>query len=224
MQHGQHREAVSQTMFAPQKMYPHRKPAMTLIYHLLDTAASAGNLLLIFDKISMAQLVQPIANGALVLSIDTDFDGCMKLIRQVTAETPIYLANSMNSLRLEGQKTAAIEILQQFDWQVPDWVIIPGGNLGNIYAFYKGFKMARDLGLCKHLAGVSLAGSINWFLAGAFISSTWTGMSPAIGNKGPCATLQRYIPSRPLVVSPFFPLAFPIAMLEYSQAIAGTAN
>ncbi len=70
------------------------------------------------DKISLAQLVQPIANGALVLSIDTDFDGCMRLIKQVTAETPIYLANSMNSLRLEGQKTAAIEILQQFDWQV----------------------------------------------------------------------------------------------------------
>lgn len=70
------------------------------------------------DKISLAQLVQPIANGALVLSIDTDFDGCMKLIKEVTAQTPIYLANSMNSLRLEGQKTAAIEILQQFDWQV----------------------------------------------------------------------------------------------------------
>lgn len=99
------------------------------------------------DKISLAQLVQPIANGALVLSIDTDFDGCMKLIKDVTAETPIYLANSMNSLRLEGQKTAAIEILQQFDWQVPDWVIIPGGNLGNIYAFYKGFKMCKELGL-----------------------------------------------------------------------------
>jgi threonine synthase len=95
------------------------------------------------DKISLAQLVQPIANGALVLSIDTDFDGCMRLIQRVTAETPIYLANSMNSLRLEGQKTAAIEILQQFDWQVPDWVIIPGGNLGNVYAFYKGFKMCK---------------------------------------------------------------------------------
>ena len=53
-----------------------------------------------------------------VLSIDTDFDGCMRLIRDVTAEQPIYLANSMNSLRLEGQKTAAIEICQQFDWQV----------------------------------------------------------------------------------------------------------
>ena len=51
------------------------------------------------------------------------------------------------SLRLEGQKTAAIEICQQFDWEVPDWVIIPGGNLGNIYAFYKGFKMCQDMGL-----------------------------------------------------------------------------
>lgn len=102
--------------------------------------AAAGIPSIVFlpaDKISLAQLVQPIANGALVLSIDTDFDGCMRLIKEVTAATPIYLANSMNSLRLEGQKTAAIEILQQFDWQVPDWVIIPGGNLGNIYAFYK---------------------------------------------------------------------------------------
>lgn len=69
----------------------------------------------------------------------------------MTAETPIYLANSMNSLRLEGQKTAAIEILQQFDWEVPDWVVIPGGNLGNIYAFYKGFKMCKDLGLVDRM-------------------------------------------------------------------------
>ncbi|KAK9865180.1 hypothetical protein WJX84_000997 [Apatococcus fuscideae] len=103
------------------------------------------------NKISMAQLVQPIANGAMVLSIDTDFDGCMNLIKDVTASSPIYLANSMNSLRLEGQKTAAIEICQQFDWEVPDWVIIPGGNLGNIYAFYKGFKMCRDLGLISRM-------------------------------------------------------------------------
>ncbi|KAF8084290.1 hypothetical protein N665_0726s0014 [Sinapis alba] len=95
--------------------------------------AAAGIPSIVFlpaDKISTAQLVQPIANGAFVLSIDTDFDGCMHLIREVTAELPIYLANSLNSLRLEGQKTAAIEILQQFNWEVPDWVIVPGGNLG----------------------------------------------------------------------------------------------
>jgi threonine synthase len=73
------------------------------------------------------------------------------VVQDVTAESPIYLANSMNSLRLEGQKTAAIEICQQFDWEVPDWVIIPGGNLGNIYAFYKGFKMCHDLGLISRM-------------------------------------------------------------------------
>ena len=103
------------------------------------------------DKISLAQLVQPLANGALVLSLDTDFDGCMALIQEITAEYPIYLANSMNSLRIEGQKTVAIEIVQQFDWEVPDWVIVPGGNLGNVYALGKGFLMMRELGLVDRL-------------------------------------------------------------------------
>ena len=102
-------------------------------------------------KISMAQLVQPLANGALVLSLDTDFDGCMALIREIVQRFPIYLANSMNSLRLEGQKSVAIEIVQQLDWQVPDWVIVPGGNLGNIYAFGKGFLMMKELGLIDRL-------------------------------------------------------------------------
>ncbi|KAL9318104.1 hypothetical protein ACSQ67_014621 [Phaseolus vulgaris] len=63
----------------------------------------------------------------------------------------IYLANSLNSLRLEGHKTVTIEILHQFSWEVPDWVIVPGGNLGNIYAFYKGFKMCKDLGLVEKI-------------------------------------------------------------------------
>ncbi|GJP85952.1 hypothetical protein CLOP_g16039 [Closterium sp. NIES-67] len=115
--------------------------------------AAAGIPAIVFlpaNKISLAQLVQPIANGALVL-IDTDFDGCMRLIRDVTAQLPIYLANSLNSLRLEGQKTAAIEICQQFEWEVPDWVIVPGGNLGNIYAFYKGFYMCKEMGLVDRI-------------------------------------------------------------------------
>ncbi|KAL5727958.1 threonine synthase [Ranunculus cassubicifolius] len=113
------------------------------------------------DRISMAQLVQPIANGAFVLSLETDFDGCMKLIREITAELPIYLANSLNSLRLEGQKTAAIEILQQDEWRVPDWVIIPGGNLGNIYAFYKGFHMCKELGLVDRIPRLVCAQAAN---------------------------------------------------------------
>ncbi|HMA95171.1 MAG TPA: threonine synthase [Polyangiaceae bacterium] len=98
-------------------------------------------------KISTAQLVQPIAHGALVLGLDTDFDGCMAIVKELAAAGLIYLANSMNPLRIEGQKTVAIEIVQQFNWQVPDWIILPSGNLGNASAMYAGFKMMKDLGL-----------------------------------------------------------------------------
>jgi threonine synthase len=98
-------------------------------------------------KVSVAQLLQPLANGAKVLSLDTDFDGCMRIVQRLADEGLVYLANSMNSLRLEGQKTVAIEIVQQWDWTVPDVVVIPGGNLGNVSALGAGFDMMRELGL-----------------------------------------------------------------------------
>ena len=109
------------------------------------------------DKVSIAQLVQPLANGALVLSLDTDFDGCMAVVQEITKEKRIYLANSMNSLRIEGQKTVAIEIVQQFDWEVPDWIVIPGGNLGNVHALGQGFVMMQELGLVNKLPRICLA-------------------------------------------------------------------
>jgi len=108
-------------------------------------------------QVSVAQLVQPLANGALVLALDTDFDGCMAIVQQLAREPGIYLANSMNSLRLEGQKTIAIEIVQQFDWQVPDWIVIPGGNLGNVSALGAGFLMLRELGLIRTLPRIAVA-------------------------------------------------------------------
>ncbi|MAI79362.1 MAG: threonine synthase [Deltaproteobacteria bacterium] len=113
-------------------------------------AAAAGIPAVVFlprGKISMAQLIQPVANGAIVFALDTDFDGCMEIVKQVSEEDGVYLANSMNSLRIEGQKTVAIEILQQFDWETPDWLVIPGGNLGNVSALAKGLDMMLDLGL-----------------------------------------------------------------------------
>jgi len=113
------------------------------------------------NKVSPAQLVQPIANGALVLSLETDFDGCMKVVQEITKQKRIYLANSMNSLRIEGQKTVAIEIVQQFDWEVPDWVIIPGGNLGNVSALGNGFLMLQELGLIAKLPRICVAQSAN---------------------------------------------------------------
>jgi threonine synthase len=103
------------------------------------------------NKVSTAQLIQPMANGALTLSLDTDFDGCMKIVRELCTKENIYLANSMNSLRLEGQKTISIEIVQQFDWEVPDVVIVPGGNLGNISAIGRGFLLMRELGIINRL-------------------------------------------------------------------------
>ncbi len=122
--------------------------------------ASAGIpsvVLLPKGKVTTAQLVQPLANGALVCALDTDFDGCMEIVQKLTTEKGIYLANSMNSLRLEGQKTVAIEIVQQFDWKVPDWVIIPGGNLGNVAALGAGFDMMLELGLISKRPRICLA-------------------------------------------------------------------
>jgi len=113
------------------------------------------------DKVSVAQLIQPISNGALVLSLDTDFDGCMEMVQRITSEHNIYLANSINSLRIEGQKTVSIELCQQFGWEVPDWVIIPGGNLGNVSALGKGFLMMHDLGLIDKLPRIVCAQAEN---------------------------------------------------------------
>src|SRR6266496_3786598 len=108
-------------------------------------------------KVSTAQLVQPLANGAHVMAIDGDFDACMAIVQQLAEEEGVYLANSMNSLRIEGQKTVAIEMVQQFDWEVPDWVIIPGGNLGNVSALGKGFLMLYELGLIRTLPRIAVA-------------------------------------------------------------------
>jgi threonine synthase len=108
-------------------------------------------------KISLAQLIQPVSNGSLVLYLDTDFDGCMRLVQEITKDETLYLANSMNSLRVEGQKTVGVEIVQQFDWNVPDVMIIPGGNLGNVSALGKGLLMMRDLGLITKLPRIVVA-------------------------------------------------------------------
>jgi threonine synthase len=127
-------------------------------------AAAAGIRSVVFlpkDKVSTAQLVQPVSNGALVLSLETDFDGCMRIVRDICQKENIYLANSMNSLRVEGQKTVAIELVQQFDWNVPDWVVIPGGNLGNSSALGKGFLEMKELGLIDRLPRIAVAQATN---------------------------------------------------------------
>ncbi len=113
--------------------------------------------LLPHEKVTLSQLIQPIANGALTISLKTDFDGCMKYAQELARKENIYLANSMNPLRIEGQKTVAMELVQQQDWKVPDWVIIPGGNLGNVSALGKGFGEMKEMGMIDRLPRIAVA-------------------------------------------------------------------
>ncbi len=127
-------------------------------------AAAAGIpaiILLPRNKVSPEQLIQPLANGAKVLALDADFDGCMRVVQELAQDPSIYLANSMNSLRMEGQKTVGIEIVQQFGWQVPDWIILPAGNLGNVSALGKGLLLMFELGLIDRLPRIACAQAQN---------------------------------------------------------------
>jgi threonine synthase len=107
--------------------------------------------------VSSAQLVQPLAHGARVFALDTDFDGCMAVVKELARRGLVYLANSMNPLRIEGQKTVSIEIVQQFDWEAPDWVVLPSGNLGNAAALHAGFRMMLDLGVIARMPRLCVA-------------------------------------------------------------------
>src|SRR5438034_2384107 len=107
-------------------------------------------------QISWGKLSQALDYGALTCQLKTDFDGCVQVLNEVVQRMPIYLLNSVNPYRIEGQKTAALELLEQFDWQVPDHVIVPGGNLANSSALGKAFLEMKDLGLISSLPRISI--------------------------------------------------------------------
>lgn len=119
-------------------------------------AAMKSIVLLPAGQVASGKLAQAIEYGAHVLQLQTDFDGCLKVLHQVVQRFPAYLLNSMNPYRLEGQKTVAFEIMEQLDWEVPDHVIVPGGNLANSSALGKGFLELRDLGLISRLPKISI--------------------------------------------------------------------
>src|SRR5206468_2692631 len=98
-------------------------------------------------KISVEQLSQPIASGCLTVSLPADFDACIRLLREVCRRRRIYLLNSVNPVRIEGQKSIAYETAQQLGWDPPDWLVVPVGNAGNIAAIGKGFSDLEALGI-----------------------------------------------------------------------------
>jgi threonine synthase len=107
-------------------------------------------------QVAQGKLAQAIEYGAHVLQLQTDFDGCLNVLHDVVHSFPAYLLNSLNPFRLEGQKTVAFEIMEQMDWNVPDHVIVPGGNLANGSALGKGFQELRELGLIRNLPKISI--------------------------------------------------------------------
>jgi threonine synthase len=102
-------------------------------------------------KISYGKLAQALDHGALTVQIAGDFDDAMQRVQQVARQLGIYLVNSINPFRLEGQKTIMYRVLEALRWEVPDWIVVPGGNLGNVSAFGKAFIELVELGLLTRL-------------------------------------------------------------------------
>src|ERR1043166_7455905 len=107
-------------------------------------------------KISWSKLSQALDYGAVTCQLRTDFDGCLRLLQQLVLRAPVYQLNSINPFRLEGQKTLALELLEQLGWEPPDHIIVPGGNLGNSSAIGKALLEMRELGLIARLPKLSV--------------------------------------------------------------------
>src|ERR1700693_2467733 len=115
-----------------------------------------GLVLIPQGQITWGKLSQALDYGAVTCQLKTDFDGCMRVLDEVVQRMPVYLLNSVNPYRLEGQKTAAVELLERFDWQPPDHIIVPGGNLGNSSAIGKALLEMKELGLITRLPKLSV--------------------------------------------------------------------
>ncbi|MBN1563357.1 MAG: threonine synthase [Anaerolineae bacterium] len=122
-------------------------------------AAHAGMEGIVFfqnKQIALGKLAQAIAYGATCVQINADFDKNLELVREVSEALAIYVLNSVNAFRLEGQKSIMFEAIQQLRWQVPDWIVVPGGNLGNSSAFGKGLHEMHALGLIDRLPRIAI--------------------------------------------------------------------
>jgi threonine synthase len=122
-------------------------------------AARAGLRSLVFipeGKIAWGKLSQSMDYGAMTVQLKTDFDGCVRLLNELVRRFPIYLLNSVNPYRLEGQKTPAMEMVEQLEWQVPEHIVVPGGNLANSAALGKGFAEMKHIGLIPRVPKISV--------------------------------------------------------------------
>src|SRR4051812_10790865 len=169
-------------------------------------AAAAGIPALVLvpeTKVAAGKLAQTIAYGAKVVQIDGDFDVALALLRELTAAYDVYLVNSVNPFRLEGQKTIVFEMLEQRDWQPPDWIVLPGGNLGNTSAFGKALAELHAVGLIDPLPRLAVIQAVGAAPFAAYHASGFEEFAPVqaetvataikIGNPASTARARRSI-------------------------------
>lgn len=141
-------------------------------------------------KISYGKLSQALDYGALTVQISGDFDDAMARVREVCRDLGIYLVNSVNPFRLEGQKTIMFRVLEALRWEVPDWIVVPGGNLGNSSAFGKAFSELRELGLIDkipRLAVINAVGADTLYQLYEIRGARWNG-----GQADTCVACDYY--------------------------------
>src|SRR3977135_351446 len=136
-------------------------------------------------KISYGKLSQALDYGALTIQINGDFDDAMHRVQQISQQLGIYLVNSVNPFRLEGQKTIMYRVLEGLRWEVPDWIVVPGGNLGNSSAFGKAFAELHQIGLIPRvprLAVINAAGANTLFELFEHRGLRWNGGAPDLAK------------------------------------------
>jgi threonine synthase len=152
---------------------------------LASYAAQAGMQAIVFlpaGSVAGSKLAQSLAYGAKTIQVKGGFDDAMRLVEQVCDELGIYLLNSLNPFRVEGQKAIGFEILQQLDWQAPDWLVLPAGNLGNTSAIGKAFRQAYQLSLISHMpriAAIQAEGANPFYRS---FTSSFTSYEPVQAN------------------------------------------
>ena len=135
--------SASLAMYAQQTFLPDGQPMQAIVF--------VGG-----DKIARGKLAQVLDYGAKTIQIEGDFDTCMNLVKESANRLGLYLMNSVNPFRLEGQKTIMYRVLEGLNWEVPDWIVVPGGNLGNSSTFGKAFMELKELGLIDRIPRLAI--------------------------------------------------------------------
>lgn len=172
-------------------------------------------------QVSPGKLAQSLDNGARVLELEGNFDDAMRVIRELAEDPSIYLVNSINPFRIEGQKTVAFELAEQLNWQVPDHIVMPGGNLGNSSAFGKGFAELLALGLIDRLPKLSVIQAEG---SAPFAALAYDGKMGSIGASEPIPDDQLAAVADPKTLATAIKIGAPVSWKKSLRAVIASGG